>query len=585
MGVSWFLFRLKYEFLKRTQYFNKKNNDILLKLNQLNLDKSDIKPFGIVNKAYKSNATIEKAEKALLGEIFSFSSQYFDYSDENKEINWHKNPVINKVASSNKPWNNLPDFGVYGDIKCIWEASRFPQVFFFVDAYSISKDEKYAYACINQIVHWIESNPYPQGVNYKCGQEIAFRLFAWIIACDYFSNFISKDKWLMIRKAIYVSLCRIDLNIDYAAKSVRNNHSISEAVGLLVGGLLFPEFPESQHFKKKGLEYLCHEVAYQVYDDGTYIQHSFNYQRLAMDVLSYAILIMKNKNTEVPNSILEAHKKLYKCLNSFRQENGYLPNYGSNDGAYLFPVGNYDYRDYRQSLNFASAVNQGVLFFDSSKNIVNLFNLTYSKKAISVAKNVSFDVGGYYILKNDVLHMDIWIDGENVFSDAGSYSYNTDKNIKKQFIGMTGHNTFIVRDTDPMPTVLNFGYTNWVKSRVVKFLENEIICQHEGYKKKFGVIHQRYITLNEKEIVITDSLLNQEKTLKVSQVWNSTLPIQINQDSVEINNRIKMNTGNKTKRVKYLFSNYYNSYTEHDKILAETLLNKNEYIQTRIEIN
>ena len=257
-------------------------------------------------------------------------------------------------------------------------------------------------------------------------------------------------------------LLRIDLNIDYAAKSVRNNHSISEAIGLLVGGLLFPEFPESQHFKKKGLAYLCNEINYQIYNDGTYIQHSFNYQRLALDILSFAILIMKKiKNIMIPNNILVGHKKLYTCLNSFTQENGYLPNYGSND-AYLFPIGDYNYRDYRQSFNFASVVNQGVLLFDSTlKNIVDLFNLTYSEKPIFVDKDVSFEVGGYYILKNerififircpnykdrpaqnDVFHMDIWIDGENIFSDAGSYSYNTDKAIKKEFIGMTGHNTF-----------------------------------------------------------------------------------------------------------------------------------------------
>ena len=55
-----------------------------------------------------------KKQKRHCLEKFSFSSQYFDYSDENKEINWHKNPVINKVASSNKPWNNLPDLEFMG---------------------------------------------------------------------------------------------------------------------------------------------------------------------------------------------------------------------------------------------------------------------------------------------------------------------------------------------------------------------------------------------------------------------------------------------------------------------------------------
>ena len=43
-----------------------------------------------------------------------------------------------------------------------------------------------------------------------------------------------------------------------------------------------------------------------------------------MDVLSFAILIMKNKNTEVPNSILETHEKLYKCLTLYKEMAIYL---------------------------------------------------------------------------------------------------------------------------------------------------------------------------------------------------------------------------------------------------------------------
>ena len=50
------------------------------------------------------------------------------------------------------------------------------------------------------------------------------------------------------------------------------------------------------------------------------------------------------------------------------------------------------------------------------------------------------------------------------------------------------------------------------------------------------------------------------------------------------NNRIKMNTVIRQKK-RNIFFKHYNSYTEHDKILVETLLNKNEHIQTRIEIN
>ena len=103
------------------------------------------------------------------------------------------NPVTKVKANKDLSWNDLPDFGEYGDIKLIWEASRFPQVYYFINAYAITQDEKYAKECIKQIINWIDDNPYPIGVNYKCGQEISFRIFAWINAMEYFNDFISKE--------------------------------------------------------------------------------------------------------------------------------------------------------------------------------------------------------------------------------------------------------------------------------------------------------------------------------------------------------------------------------------------------------
>lgn len=104
------------------------------------------------------------------------------------------------------PWNHLPDFGHYGDIWLIWEASRFPQVYYFINAYAVSKDEKYAYHCIAQMTTWCDNNWWSSGVNYKCGQEISFRIFAWMMALEFFSSFISKEDECKIVANIYISL-------------------------------------------------------------------------------------------------------------------------------------------------------------------------------------------------------------------------------------------------------------------------------------------------------------------------------------------------------------------------------------------
>lgn len=399
MGLDWFVFRVKYELLKRINYFDKVNGKILKKVSRCDTKKFCYEKISLINEDFKgSESFVEKADHASNGRIFAFSNEYFDYNEDGS-INWQMNPISKVKADKTIAWNGLPDFGEYGDIKLIWEASRFPQVYYFINAYSVTKDEKYAKACISQILDWIETNPYPKGVNYKCGQEITFRIFAWINAFEYFREFFNKENEQKIVKNIYTSLLRVDANIDYAAKSVKNNHSISEASGLFVGGLLFPQFNESKYFISKGLRYLVKETSYQVYKDGSYIQHSFTYQRLALDVLSFVMVIAKKLNYELPKELKQRHLKMIEFLNSFIQQNGWLPNYGSNDGANLFPLTGDNYRDFRSSLNFASVVNKGCILFDGHKKLVEYFSLE-DKETRGLDKKIKFNYGGYYILKN-----------------------------------------------------------------------------------------------------------------------------------------------------------------------------------------
>ena len=223
MGFDWFVFRVKYELLKKVGYFDWYNQVVLQKVKALDSDLLFYKNSGLINRAFKgSRVFIQKADYAMEGKIFGFSNEYLEYGDKG-EIEWHMNPVTKIKADNTESWNKLPDFGPYGDIKLIWEASRFPHIYYFINAYSITGDEKYAKICIRQMVDWVKSNPYPNGVHYKCGQEISFRLFAWIIALEYFEKSLRPEDEKVIVKNIYTSLLRVDVNIDYAAKSVKNN--------------------------------------------------------------------------------------------------------------------------------------------------------------------------------------------------------------------------------------------------------------------------------------------------------------------------------------------------------------------------
>jgi len=600
IGLKPTLFRFFYELLKKFGYFKIVNKKILRK-NNGNIKYAFQTPIKLVNKSFvNENDYINKAENAINFKILSFNSQNLNFAPNAKML-WNYNPVIEKIAPNNVAWNSLPDFGPYGDIKIIWEASRFPHIFHFISAYSINKDKRFGVATKNTIIDWIEQNPFPFGVNYKCGQETSFRIISWIIALDYFSEFFDESDRNVIFNNIRISLDRIKANYSYASKWVKNNHSISEASGLLIGGLMFPQFKESNKYIKLGTKYLIKELSYQVFEDGAYIQHSFNYHRLVIDVLSFVILISERKGNLLPNYIYKQHLKLTHFLASFVMSDGTVPNYGANDGSIFFPFS--DYRDYRESLNLASLVNEKTLLFDDKYSVCKFFGLDYKSAPIKQIEKQNFPISGYYHLFNskfdifirchnyetrpshsDTLHIDLWCNGVNVFCDTGSFSYNTSLENKKHFSGIFGHNTVVIDNEDYMQSIFNFGKTNWPKGKVIAVNKDLFEGVNLGYVKTKGINHNRKVQLHDNFILVKDKISGINKPTTISQHWHTEFPI------IELkNNRfnikeLKIESNIEGRIQKSKVSRFYNSYTETSQLVFFKTIETDFVIETKFTI-
>jgi len=320
-----------------------------------------------------------------------------------------------------------------------------------------------------------------------------------------------------------------------------------------------------------------------------------------LDVLSFVIMICKKKQYNLPVEISLRHKKMIKFLYSFIQENGWLPNYGTNDGANLFPFVNADYRDFRPSLDFASNIAWNKSLFLKENINKSLFNVTIDD-SISIKKKTRFDKGGYYILKNeyifafirchsykdrpaqnDMLHLDVWYKGENIFCDAGSFSYNTDKEFKNNFNGTIGHNTIMINDSNQMEQVLNFGWSNWTQSKLLEFKDNYFEGEHYGYKKIYGVVVNREVLLEDSKIIIKDNILGVGDQTNIKQIWNTKEAVErIDDFSVKVKNCI-LTSSNKIKLEKSYISDYYNNYFVGIKIIIETTSKEDIKIETTME--
>ena len=142
---------------------------------------------------------------------------------------------------STKHWSEISDDGEM-DIKFIWEASRFSMVYTLVRAYACTRDEKFAEAFWELIQSWADANPPNTGPNWMDGQEAALRLMAWTFGFYAFLDSSSSTPERIAQFTVLVAAHaeRIYKNIDYAI-STHSNHTISEAFGLWLAGLLFPE--------------------------------------------------------------------------------------------------------------------------------------------------------------------------------------------------------------------------------------------------------------------------------------------------------------------------------------------------------
>jgi hypothetical protein len=494
----------------------------------------------------------EKATKILNGEICFFSAEWKNLGID---YNWITNPENRYTYDSSKHWSDIDDFNeLNGDIKYVWEKSRFAYLLTIM-RYDYHFNEDHSAFVFADIENWIDANPINQGPNWKCSQEISLRIFNWMYLLSFYknANALTEPLWHKIQQVIYWSLHHVYNHINFSRIAVRNNHAISETLALAVSEMLFPFIPETQKWAKCGRKWFEQEIDYQVYDDGTFLQFSMNYNRVLVQLLSLGISITEKNNRPFSKIV---HLKAYKTLNFLYQclqkENGFLPNYGANDGALFFPLSDTKYRDYRPQLNTLHFILTGGHLFDSKEVQEDLFWVLNNRSAGQIFNHlkqelgtISFNHGGYYLCRTektftfircgshkdrpshaDNLHMDVWVKGDNILRDSGTYKYNTDKELADYFTGTHGHNTVLVNNMSQMLKGTRFIWFYWTQCLSSKWTEDMNYYIFEGSISAFRylnkeAVHNRQIKISKcgSHWLVKDDVYHLDSFIK-KQVWH-----------------------------------------------------------------
>jgi asparagine synthase (glutamine-hydrolysing) len=485
---------------------------------------------------WNPKTAVKEAERIRNGELKYFAHRFVKTGFP---PDWHKDPFSGIKVNPRRHWSEISDEG-NTDIKFVWEASRFGMVYTLVRAYAATGDDAFPRTFWRLIESWAEANPPNTGPNWMDGQEAALRLMAWTFGFYAFLDTAPATPERIAQFTVLVAAHadRIYKNIDHAI-STRSNHAISEGFGLWMAGLLFPELKEAEKYRMLGAQVLEQEAMAQIFPDGSYSMYSLNYHRFVLHLYLYAMRLAELNQSSFSHLLFQRVSASLDCLSLLIDpETGRMPVYGSNDGALVLPLNNCDFTDYRPLLQLGSYLTKKHFVFEPGPWDEDLFWL-YGKGPLSQRERLrgseksqsSFPHGGIYLLHDtgskavirctdftsrpshaDQLHVDLWLDGQNIACDAGTYLYSGGGLWRNGLAHTSAHNTVTVDGRDQMKMLTRFTWTNWSRGTVLQRDRNVWQGEHNGYKRLADpVSHRRTVlSLAEDRWLVVDHLTGKQ---------------------------------------------------------------------------
>jgi uncharacterized heparinase superfamily protein len=460
-------------------------------------------------------------------------------------INWQRD------FKSGKEWNLSPsetldllDLKNHSDVKVPWELSRFHQVWWLGKAYWLTQNEEYALKFKSLVEDWIENNPVGYGVNWTIAMEASIRSWNWMAGYYFFceSKSLSNEFWMKFFKSLFIHGKFIEYHLEAAWHN--GNHYLTDVSGLIALGIFFQHADFGKRWLNFGIKSLTAEMVQQVYSDGVDYEKSTSYHRLVLELFYTSTILCLRNNYQFPSWYTERLEHMFDFVQAYTRPDGSIPIIGDADDGRLFRFTlNDNANDHRHTLSVGAILFQRNDFKyiakEFSQDALWLFGTEGFEKYQALKEphysthSKAFKDGGFYIMQNENVHLfadagdigmngqgghghndtfsfELWMNGEPLIVDSGTYAYTFDIASRQEFRSTKAHNTIVV-DGNELAEFAGLWKIKEDKTRphVIEWKATEtediLEVEHYGYDP---VIHRRKFHLKKTTptLVITDLL-------------------------------------------------------------------------------
>lgn len=427
---------------------------------------------------------------------------------------------------------------VPGDIRTNWELNRHCQFVVLAKSFYVTNNQAYLAELSDLFIDWNDHNPFMWGPEWSSPMEESIRLINWLFAAAFLEASEDADA-AELRKRLCVGAWCMAAHVrkHYSRYSSANNHTIVEAAGVAVASVVF----DQRNWLEEALALLELEVALQTHSDGVNKEQALHYELFVIEALCLVSHALNAVGEKLPKPIESQLLSMTRYARACCVCKGRYIEFGDDDEGVILNLESRKqcYPEYALAL-VSLEIGDGVRYAEDIA-CCETVDWLYSQGRVSDVQRLplvsnasieSFREGGVTVVRfdegravlafdhgplgfgqlaahghADALSVQLFVDGEPVLIDPGTYIYNGDWEARDWFRSTNAHNAVSIDNRCQSEALGPFLWGR--KANVSTFsLETYECCirmsaEHDGYAP---LTARRSVSITGPEIAIGDSV-------------------------------------------------------------------------------
>ena len=422
-----------------------------------------------------------------------------------------------------------------GDIKYVWEFNRLQFLQPLAAHAALSSDAASIAAIEAAIASWHAANPPFRGLGWNSGIELALRAIALLVVLSLVGDRLSAACRAQIGAILHASI--VWLRRYPSRYSSANNHLIAELAGAFLIALAMPGVPGSVAIVEESRRKLIDEAGRQILSDGVPAEQSPTYGAFSAEFLLLCGVVARELGQPFPPAYDDRLAVFARFIGWIALDDGRVPAIGDDDEGRVLTLGGHEsayagsvanavagYRGADAPSAAPADFRSGLLGTAKTQQLAPRGQRLFAEGGYFVANdligrhrfNLVFDHGplGYLSIAAhghaDALALTLAVDGKPVLVDPGTYLYHSGGSWRDWFRGTAAHNTLSLSGADQSTISGAFNWSHKARAQLEHYEAGALwsaTARHDGYLKRFGVVHERSIARTEQGLVLTDRLL------------------------------------------------------------------------------